>query len=616
MIKSISKFPESLILKINQAPVDPGCYLFKNEQSKIIYIGKAKNLKNRVKTYFTQTQSKDPKTQSLVKKIHEIEFFATHSEVEALILENTLIKQYHPRYNILLKDDKTFPYVRITSEPYPRVLITRKLIDDGSKYFGPYTDSKAIKNILRIIKKAFTVRSCQYYLDSTIIKRKKIKLCLQYHIHNCEGPCQDLIAENDYKLMIANIEAFLKGNISTVISYLKDKMETAAQNFRYELAARIRDNLNLLQHYSRRQSVEFRDFQDRDFINLVSEGDIGVAIVVRVRQGKMIGKDTIIIEGVLNSEPAEVLSNFIQQYYNNSQLIPEEINISEYPTQREILEKWLSALHQGAVKITRPTREEKLRLMKLTEKNAQIYLKEYLLKLSTLSAEYIPKTLKELQKDLMLPRIPKRIEAFDISNLQGKFPVGSLVTFYNARPLKREYRRFKIKTVKGIDDFAMVAEVVRRRYLRLQEESQALPDLILIDGGKGQLSAAKQVLVDLNLNSIPILGLAKKLEEIVVPDRSEPLILSRNSISLSLLIKIRDEAHRFAITYHRSLRSKKEITSVLDEIKGLGEKKKQALWKYFDTISEMRSASIEDLGDVEGIGPKLAKVIWDKLHYD
>ena len=616
MIKSISKFPESLILKINQAPVDPGCYLFKNEQSKIIYIGKAKNLKNRVKTYFTQTQSKDPKTQSLVKKIHEIEFFATHSEVEALILENTLIKQYHPRYNILLKDDKTFPYVRITSEPYPRVLITRKLINDGSKYFGPYTDSKAIKNILRIIKKAFTVRSCQYKLDSTIIKGKKIKLCLQYHIHNCEGPCQDLIAENDYKLMIANIEAFLKGNISTVINYLKDKMETAAQNFRYELAARIRDNLNLLQHYSRRQSVEFRDFQDRDFINLVSEGDIGVAIVVRVRQGKMIGKDTIIIEGVLNSEPAEVLSNFIQQYYNNSQLIPEEINISEYPTQREILEKWLSALHQGVVKITRPTREEKLRLMKLTEKNAQIYLKEYLLKLSTLSAEYIPKTLKELQKDLMLPRIPKRIEAFDISNLQGKFSVGSLVTFYNARPLKREYRRFKIKTVKGIDDFAMMAEVVRRRYLRLQEESQALPDLILIDGGKGQLSAAKQVLVDLNLNSIPILGLAKKLEEIVVPDRSEPLILSRNSISLSLLIKIRDEAHRFAITYHRSLRSKKEITSVLDEIKGLGEKKKQALWKYFDTISEMRSASIEDLGDVEGIGPKLAKVIWDKLHYD
>jgi excinuclease ABC subunit C len=347
----MSKFPESLILKIRQVPVDPGCYLFKNDQSKIIYIGKAKNLKNRVKTYFTKNQSKDPKTLSLVKKIHDVEFIATHSEVEALILENTLIKQHHPRYNILLKDDKTFPYVRITSEPYPRVLITRKLINDGSKYFGPYTDSKAIKNILRIIKKAFTVRSCQYCLDSATIQSKKIKLCLQYHIHNCEGPCQDLISENDYNLMIANVEAFLKGNISRVIHYLKDKMEKVAQDLRYEIAARIRDNINLLQHYSRRQSVEFRDFKDRDFINLVSEGDVGVAIVVRVRQGKMVGKDTIVIEGVSNSEPAEVLRNFIQQYYNNSQLIPVEINVSEYPTQREILEKWLSTLHQGSVKI-------------------------------------------------------------------------------------------------------------------------------------------------------------------------------------------------------------------------------------------------------------------------
>ncbi len=611
----MSKFPESLILKINQAPVDPGCYLFKNEQSKIIYIGKAKNLKNRVKTYFTKNQSKDPKTLSLVKKIDDIEFIATHSEVEALILENTLIKQHHPRYNILLKDDKTFPYVRITAEQYPRVLITRKLINDGSKYFGPYTDSKAIKNILRIIKKSFTVRICQFRLDPATIQNKKIKLCLQYHIHNCEGPCQDLITENDYNLMIDNVEAFLKGNISRVISYLQDKMEKAAQDLRYELAVRIRDNINLLQHYSRRQSVEFRDFKDRDFINLITEGDVGFAIVVRVRQGKMIGKDTIIIEGVSNYEPAEVLRNFIQQYYNNSQLIPEEINVSEYPTQREILEKWLSTLHQGSVKITRPTREEKLSLMKLAEKNAQIHLKEYLLRLSTFSAEYIPKTLKELQKDLMLPKIPKRIEAFDISNLQGKYAVGSLVTFYNARPLKREYRRFKIKTVKGIDDFAMMAEVVSRRYSRLQEEAKELPDLILIDGGKGQLSAAKQVLTDLNLNPIPILGLAKKLEEIVVPDRSEPLILPRNSISLSLLIKIRDEAHRFAITYHRNLRHKKEISSVLDEIKGLGKKKKQALWKYFSTISEMRSASVEDLSDVEGIGPKLANIIWNQLHY-
>lgn len=616
MIDPISKFPESLILKTNQAPVDPGCYLFKNDQAKIIYIGKAKNLRNRVKTYFTKNQSKDPKTLSLIKKIHDIEFIATHSEVEALILENTLIKQHHPRYNILLKDDKTFPYVQITTEPYPRVLITRKLINDGSKYFGPYTDSKAIKDILRIIKKAFTVRNCQYRLDPVMVRRKKIKLCLQYHIHNCEGPCQDLISETDYNLMITNVEAFLKGDISRAISYLQDKMDQAARALMFELAARIRDNINLLQHYSQRQSVEFKDFKNRDFINLVTEGDIGVVIVIRVRRGKMVGKDTLVIEGVSNSVPAEILRNFIQQYYTHSQLIPEEINVFEYPVQRVILEKWLSDLHQDSVKITRPAREEKLRLMKLAEKNAQIHLKEYLLKMSTLSAEYLPKTLKELQRDLILPKIPKRIEAIDISNLHGKFAVGSLVTFYNARPLKSQYRRFKIKTVKGIDDFAMMAEVVRRRYSRLQEEGKALPDLILIDGGKGQLSAAKQVLADLDLIPIPVLGLAKKLEEIIIPDRPEPLILPRNSISLSLLIRIRDEAHRFAIAYHRNLRKNKQITSILDEIKGLGKKKKQALWKYFGSISEMRSASVEDLSEVDGIGPKLAKFIWNQLHYN
>ena len=610
----MTHFPESLLQKIKQAPVDPGCYLYKNKQGKIIYVGKAKNLANRVKSYFIKTHSKDTKTQSLVKRIADVEFIVTLSEVEALILENTLIKQHRPRYNIFLRDDKTFPYIRITNEPFPRVFITRRLINDGSKYFGPYTDSRAIRDTLRIIKKAFTVRTCRFRLDNETLNAKKVKLCLQYHIHNCEGPCRELISKEEYDTMISKIEAFLKGNLSEVVNYLQRKMESASEKLLFELAARYRDNINLLQHYAKRQSVEFMDLKDRDFINIFSEGDTCVGIVIRVRHGKMLGKDTIFLEGISDVEQAEIMRNFIQQYYNQSQLIPEEVNVNIYPSEQDILQKWLTNNRHGSVKITRPAREEKLRLMHLAEKNARIHLQEYLLKKSQ-TENYVPKTLKQLQIDLSLTELPKRIEAFDISNIQGKFAVGSLVTFINARPQKSDYRRYKIKTVKGIDDFAMMSEVVCRRYSRQLKEKNELPNLIVIDGGKGQLSVASQILKKLRLDSIPIIGLAKKLEEIFLPDQHESMILPRNSLSLTLLQRIRDEAHRFAITYHRNLRGKGELTSTLDHIPGLGIKKKQLLWNYFKTISKMRSASIDDFCNVDGIGPKLSKIIWDYLHH-
>ena len=610
----MSKFPESVLQKVKNAPVDPGCYLFRNDQNKIIYIGKAKHLRNRVKTYFSANKSHDPKTQSMVKRIRDIEFIVTHSEIEALILENTLIKENKPRYNIFLRDDKTFPYVRITNEHFPRILITRKLINDGSKYFGPYTDSRAIREILRIIKKVFTVRNCHYRLDVNTITSKKVKLCLQYHIHNCEGPCQQLIFEKDYNHMIEHIESFLNGKSNDVIAYLHEKMAIASQQLQFEIAARYRDNVGLLKRYFHKQSVEFTDFKDRDFISLITREDSGAVVVLRVRQGKMLSKDTVFLEQVFNIAENEIMRLFIQQYYNQSQLIPSEIDVNVYPAEQEILQEWLSGMHGKSVKITRPAKEEKLRLIRLAEKNATVQIQELIAKKSR-KVDFIPKSLLQLQLDLNLSEIPRRIEAFDISNIQGKYAVGSLVTFYNASPLKSEYRRYRIKTVKGINDFAMMQEVVRRRYTRQIEEKKTLPDLIVIDGGKGQLAIAKVVMDELNLPSIPIIGLAKKLDEVFLPDQAEQIVLPRNSIALILLQRIRDEAHRFAITYHRNLRGKNELGSILDQIPGLGSAKKKTLWNYFETIKKMRSASVEELCKVEGIGPKLAQTIWDFMHH-
>ena len=363
----MSKFPQSVLQKVKNAPVDPGCYLLKNNQNKIIYIGKAKHLRNRVKSYFSSAKSHDPKTQSMVKRIHDIEYIITHSEIEALILENTLIKENKPRYNVFLRDDKTFPYVRISNEHFPRVFITRKLVNDGSKYFGPYTDSRAIRETIRIIKKVFTVRSCKYRLDPPTIDLKKVKLCLQYHIQNCEGPCQQLISEIDYNRMIEKIESFLNGKSDDVIHYLNKKMKAASRQFQFEIAARYRDNINLLNRYFHKQSVEFTDFKDRDFISLITDEDFGAVVVLRVRQGKMLSKDTVFLEQVSEIGKNEIMRSFIQQYYDQSQLIPTEVDVNVYPDERGVLQEWLSGIRKISVKITRPAKEEKLRLIRLAE---------------------------------------------------------------------------------------------------------------------------------------------------------------------------------------------------------------------------------------------------------
>ncbi|PIS27768.1 MAG: excinuclease ABC subunit C [Candidatus Marinimicrobia bacterium CG08_land_8_20_14_0_20_45_22] len=599
--------------KIKDAPVDPGCYLYKNSAGKIIYVGKAKILRNRVRSYFSQSHTKDPKTLSLVAHIADVEFIVTHSEVEALILENTLIKKHRPKYNIFMKDDKTFPYLKITNELFPQIFVTRKLIKDSAKYFGPYTDSSNMKEVLRIIKKLFAIRDCSFKLDEETVQSKKVRLCLNYHIHRCDGPCQGLISPEDYGITIQKIAQFLRGKTTETLEFFRQKMETAAKEMKFEIAAKYRDSYSALQNYSSRQSVEFNDQVDRDLLAIVTEEEIACAVVFRIREGKLVGKDSFFLEGVAAHEPSEVMQTFIQQYYEKALTAPQEVLINIYPKECDLLKEWLSELRGTKVAISKPAKEERLQLMKMAERNASLQIKEILLKKSQ-KEDYTPKSLIRLQTDLMLANLPRRIEAFDISNIRGKFAVGSLVTFVDAKAKKSDYRRFKIKTVEGINDFSMMAEVIKRRYSRQVREANDLPDLILIDGGKGQLSAGKQALMELNLDSLPVAGIAKRLDEIFVPNRNDPFLLRKDSPSLILLQKIRNEAHRFAITYHRKLRGKGEIGSELDRIVGLGAARKKELWAKFKTISAMKSASVADYCEIKGVGPKLAQKIWDQLH--
>jgi excinuclease ABC subunit C len=600
-------FPDKLLEKIKSAPTDPGCYIYRNSAGKIIYIGKAKNIRNRVKSYFVNGY-KEPKTAALVSHIIDVEFILTNSEIEALILENTLIKKHHPKYNIFFRDDKTYPYVRITNEPFPQVFLTRTVIHDGSKYLGPYTDSRLVRETLEIIKNIFPVRSCRHKLNEKTIAGGQIKVCLDYHIKRCEGPCQNLVSESEYNRMIGQVNAFLNGRREEVMAYFQEKMNRASANMQFEDAALYRDKINILKNYSNRQAVEVNDCVDRDLVAIIKEAENCCAVIFRVRAGKLIGRDSFFLTGGENWEYPDIMRDLIQRYYLNVEEIPAEILVNHLPEEQEFLEKWLSERKGSKVAIVQPQRGDKAHLMKMALRNAELQIGELLLKQSRKS-DYVPKSLISLQTELGLKVLPRRIEAFDISNIRGKFAVGSMITFINATAKKNEYRRFKIKTVTGSNDFAMLAEVVRRRYSRQILEQKPLPDLILIDGGKGQLTAASGVMQELNLTGIPLIGLAKRLEEIFVPQSDEPILLPKNSVVLQLLQRVRDEAHRFAITYHRKIRGKGAISTRLDSIPGLSTTVKKALLMHFKTIANIKAAKTEDLTKVKGVGSKLAQKI-------
>ncbi|MFH1213638.1 MAG: excinuclease ABC subunit UvrC [Candidatus Neomarinimicrobiota bacterium] len=600
-------FPEKLLQKIRTAPTDPGCYIYHNSAGKIIYIGKAKNIRNRVKSYFVNGY-KEPKTAALISHIAEVEFIVTNSEIEALILENTLIKTHRPKYNIFFRDDKSYPYVRITNEPFPQVFITRTVIRDGSKYFGPYTDSRLVRETIEIVKNIFPIRSCHHRLNEKTIAAGQIKICLDYHIKKCEGPCQGHVSGDEYDRMISQVVAFLNGRTEEAIAYFREKMNNASANTQFEDAAAYRDKISVLKNYSNRQAVELNDCVDRDLVAILKEAENCCAVIFRIRQGKLVGRDSFFLAGSENYDYPGIIRDLILRYYGNVTGIPSEVLVNYLPEEQKILESWLTTQKGSRVEISQPVRGDKARLMKMALRNAELQIGELQLKQSQ-KVDFIPKSLQSLQKELGLSELPRRIEAFDISNIRGKFAVGSMITFINAQAKNSEYRRFKIKTVTGSDDFAMMAEVVRRRYSRLIQEEKPMPDLILVDGGKGQLSSAMNVMQALNLAAIPLVGLAKRLEELYIPHQEDPLLLARDSAALNLLRRIRDEAHRFAITYHRKLRNKGAISTRLDTIPGLSGTVKKALLIQFKTIANIRAAKTDDLVNVKGVGLKVAQKI-------
>ncbi len=595
--------------KLKNIPTKPGVYQFKNKDGDIIYIGKAKNLRNRVRSYFQKNKYQTPKNQSMIKRIANVEWIIVRSNVEALLTEANMIKEVQPKYNVVLKDDKSFPFIRITNEPYPQVLLTRKIEKDGSKYFGPYTDVKNLRYSLKALHKIFPVRSCSYYMDDQTVVAKKVKLCLDYHIKKCEGPCESIVSRDHYNAMIQRVIKFLQGRTKETEDYVRKQMDIAAADLRYEDAAMYRDQYNAIRRFKERQRKVAADFDDRDIFALARKDDIGVMTVLRVRNGRIFGREKISIQN-LDEDESAVFSSVISRFYMDTDFLPKEITVVTLPDGQDDLEEWLTEKKGSKVIIRQPQRGEKAKEVRLSYQNAKLLLGEWLINRKK-RRELVPKMVNQLQEDLQLKAPPRRIEAFDISHLGGTNTVASMVCFVDGKARKSEYRKFKIKTVVGIDDFAAMREVVHRRYLRVKKEKGSLPDLILIDGGKGQLSMAVSALRELGLDYIPIVGLAKRLEEVFVPGISEPQSIHKQSPGLILLRRIRDEAHRFAITFQRSKR-KLSLESAFIEIAGMGPKRVNILLMSFESTESIANADHQLIFEKTGIPVKVAKLVIQK----
>ncbi len=631
---------------LNSLPHRPGIYLMKDAQGTIIYVGKAISLYNRVRSYFQESTDLSPKNRSMVAKIDDIEFLVVKNEVEALVLESNYIKQYRPKYNVLMRDDKSYPYIKVSlTEDFPRVYRVRSFHRDGNRYFGPYTNSGAVDATLDLLNKLFAYRTCRYDASAwappangEIPPAWKQKLlprpCTQYYIHRCVAPCVAYPTRAEYDAVIQQVLLFLEGKHDEVVKSLQEKMQAAAEDLNFEEAARIRDRIKAVERVLEKQRVISTEGQDdQDIIALASGEDETCAMSFLFRNGKLIGREFFILQGTRDSSPGEVMGSFLQQFYESSPHIPPEVVVEVEPDDRAVILAWLRERRKGPVTITSPRRGEKLRLIEMVKQNAQQVLEQQRIKWLS-DSQKTQLALEELQEALNLAAPPQRVECYDISNTQGTNSVGAMVVFEAGRPRPSEYRRFKIKTVEGPNDFASHQEVLRRRFRAISnrqngeiqtsaaiaaadalsgEEAEnvddtqaqrqhewALPDLIIIDGGKGQLSAAMEVLQKLHID-IPTVGLAKENEELFIPGSPDPIILPRSSQGLYLVQRIRDEAHRFGITYHRKLRSERTFKSVLDEIPGIGPKRKQALMKQFGSVRAMSIASVDDLAALDGM---------------
>ncbi len=636
---------------LRQLPTTPGVYLMKDATGRVLYVGKADSLRSRVRSYFGSKGALDARILRMTTEVADIDYILTDTVSEAFLLEGNLIKEHRPRFNIRLRDDKSYPFVKITlGEDFPRIVRTRKLQRDGSRYFGPYASASSVDETLKLLRKIFPFRTCNLEIPEG--KRVLERPCLLYYIKRCQGPCIEAIEKADYRATIGRIVDFLEGKQEGIAAELRADMQADAEGLRFESAAANRDKLRAVERTIEQQKVSAYSRAEQDVIGMARQENEACLQVLVIRNGKMIGREHFIVEGARDVSDAEVLGSFLPQYYASTQSVPRDVLVPSFPTDTDALAAFLSDRRGSRVTVSLPMRGDKRRLVALATQNAvEALAKE--------RAEWLAdegkrdEALSGLADALRLPRPPERIECYDMSNIQGTSAVGSMVVFLNGRPEPREYRRFKIRSGETPDDFRMMAEVLGRRfgraarlraetgYLSLAEvgadeapegdtdepadlergagpverrdrdqprdEGWATPDLVIVDGGKGQLSAAVRVMEELNLRDVPLAGLAKRFEELFVPDRSAPIVLPRTSQALYLVQRLRDEAHRFAITYHRTVRGKRALASVFDEVAGIGPTRKKALLKRFGSVRRIREASVEELTETPGVNRELAE---------
>ena len=589
-----------ILEKVSHLPTTPGVYLWRDKYQRIIYVGKAINLRNRVRSYVQQDVNRSVKVTAMMRRAWDVETIQTKTEMEALILEATLIKEHHPKYNIMLRDDKTYPYVKVTvQEEYPRLFMTRRLERDGAKYFGPFTDVTAVHHVLRILRSYYPLRTCK--------SMKVERPCLQYHMHYCEGPCMNYVTVESYRKYIDDIVALFEGKQVQVIQEITSKMEQASEDLEFELAAKYRDDLLSIQKVQEKQRMVTQR-GDMDVLGMAIDGPMACIQLFFIRSGRLLGRENYFVQHEGDS-PELVMTEFIKQYYGGSTFIPKELLLPMDSVDRELFSEWFSSMKGQQVDVSVPQRGYKKDLIKMAEENAQNFLAERRRQWQY-TIDKSGGAVKKLAEVLDLPRLPERMECYDISHMQGAETVASMVVFEGGKPAKREYRRFKLKTVQGKpDDFASMAEIMERRYGN--EKDWPMPDLIIIDGGKGQLNAALPVIRAMGVTDVPVISLAKRIEEVFVEGESESIILEHHTPELQLLQQIRDEAHRFAITYHRRLRGKRNLESVLDHIEGIGPKRRKALYKHFGNLDAMRVAELEELEGVEGMNKKAALAVYE-----
>ncbi len=597
-----------LSYKLAHLPRRPGVYLMKDGQGRILYVGKAKRLDHRVRSYFNAGGTDHPKQAAFVPRIRDIETIVTDSDVEALLLEMTLIKEKRPPYNIRLKDDKRFPYLKITvGEDFPKAVITRRTPRDGSRYFGPYTDAGALRRTLKMVRTLFPIRSCMGRRPG---RGPHYRECLDFHIHRCDAPCIERISKADYRTQVDRLILFLSGQGDEVLAVLRGEMAEASERMQFERAALLRDRIRGVERMLRRQKMLDTQERDLDVFAFARAEDTAFGAVLQVRGGTVLGKETRRLRGTGGRPDAEVMAAFLSQYYRDRESTPSEVMAASEPADREVLATWLSDRAGRRIEIRVPRRGRLAGLARLAEENARLDLEE---SRGEAAPGGLDPAVYALQKALDLSRPPAHIEGFDISNFQGAQPVASLVVFRNGRPAKSAYRRYSIRYPEGPNDFAMMAEVVGRRAARIQAGEFPVPDLLLIDGGAGQVGAALTALDQEGLAGVPVVGLAKREEEIVVPGRGDTLRLSRSDPALKLLIRVRDEAHRFAVRYHRSRRDRAGLASELDGIPGVGEHRKIRLLSAFGSVEALARADLADIAAVPGIGRRVAERVAEAL---